>query len=141
MEIRTLFIIFKGLYNEYEKYVVKEIKKHSNKVTTFDEYIYGVLDISEDFDDMLMRCIDVNISRGLLFTSKTHCNIIIDGDLISEYMCSTSEDRQVRSEFLAFFNAMVIIKYYGIDNCKIESVEKYMNPNGLCDTKINCKIY
>lgn len=141
MEIRTLFIIFKALYTEYEKFIVKEIKKHSNKVTTFDEYIDEVLDISEDFDDMLIRCIDINISRGLLYTSKIHCNIIINGDLVSEYMIATGEDRQVRSEFLAFFNAMIIIKYYGIENCKIESLERYMNPNGLYDTKINCEIY
>lgn len=140
MEIRTLFIIFKALYQEYEKFVVKEIKKKPNKITTFDEYIYEVLDISDDFDDMLMRCIDVNISRGLLFTSKKKCNIIIDGDLIPEYSISTAEDKQIRSEFFAFFNAMVIIKYYGIDNCKIESIERYSLPNGLYDTKINCEI-
>lgn len=141
MEIRTLFIIFKALYHEYEKFIVQEIKKNPNKIITFDEYIYEILDISDDFDDMLMRCIDVNISRGLLFTSKTRCNIIIDGDLIPEYACSTEEDKQIRSEFFAFFNAMIIIKYYGIENCKIESTERYMNPNGLYDTKINCEIY
>ena len=141
MEIRTLFIIFKAIYAEYEKFVVKEIKKHSDKITTFDEYIDEVLDISEDFDDMLIRCIDVNISRGLLYTSKIHCNVIIDGDLVPEYMIATGEDRQIRSEFLAFFNAMVITKYYGIEKCKIESIERYINPNGLYDTKINCEIF
>lgn len=140
MEIRTLFIIFKALYKEYDKFIAEEIKKRPNKIITFDEYIYEILDISDDFDDMLLRCIDVNISRGLLFTSKTRCNIIIDGDLIPEYAISTREDKQIRSEFFAFFNAMVIIKYYGIDNCKIESTERYPNPNGLYDTKINCEI-
>lgn len=141
MEIRTLFIIFKALYHEYEKFVAKEIKKNLNKITTIDEYIYNVLDISEDFDYILMRCIYINISQGLFFTSQTHCNVVIDGDLITEYMCSTEEDKQIRSEFFTFFNAMVLLKYYGIDNFKVESTERYMNPNGLFDTKINYKIY
>lgn len=140
MEIRTLFIIFKGLYNEYKKFVVKEIKKNPTKIITFDEYIYEVLDISDDFDDMLMRCIDVNISRGLLFTSKTYCNIIIDGDLIPEYLFTEAEDRDIRSEFFDFFTNAVLIKYYGIDNGKIELTERYPLPNGLYDTKINCRI-
>lgn len=140
MEIRTLFIIFKGLYNEYKKFVVKEIKKNPTKIITFDEYIYEVLDISDDFDDMLMRCIDVNISRGLLYTSKTYCNIIIDGDLIPEYLFTEAEDRDIRNEFFNFFTNAVLIKYYGIDNGKIELTERYQLPNGLYDTKIDCRI-
>lgn len=140
MEIRTLFIIFKAIYQEYKEFIVKEIKKHPNKIITIDDYIYEILDISDDFDDMIMRCIDVNIERGLLFTSKTKCNVIISGDLISEYKYTLKEDRQIRSEFFDYFEAMVLIKYYGIDNAKIESPTKYINSNGLSDTQLNFEI-
>ena len=134
MEIRTLFIIFKGLYNEYKKFVVKEIKKNPTKIITFDEYIYEVLDISDDFDKLIF------LGGLALFTSKTCCNIIIDGDLIPEYLCKEAEDKDIRNEFFDFFTNAVLIKYYGIDNGKIESTVRYPLPNGLCDTKINCRI-
>ena len=140
MEIRTLFIIFKAIYQEYKEFIVKEMKKHPNKIITIDEYIYNILDISDDFDDMLMRCIDINVERGLLFTSKTKCNVIISGDLISEYKYTLKEDRQIRSEFFDYFEAMVLVKYYGIDTAKIESPTKYVNSNGLCDTQLNFEI-
>lgn len=140
MEIRTLFIIFKAIYQEYKEFIIKEIKKHPNKIITIDDYIYEILDISDDFDDMIMRCIDINIERGLLFTSKTKCNVIISGDLISEYKYTLKEDRQIRSEFFDYFEAMVLIKYYGIDNAKIESPTKYINSNGLSDTQLNFEI-